>query len=222
MIKEFFARLLSWRGLQGVMVLLLLGLVALIAIRSNNRLKADIARMQHNQQTMQAEVEYYKSRSGEQVATIEALTLERDEINRLVPGYINEIDNLRKKLRDVENMGSVVSTTEIEVVAPIEDYIHRDIMAEMLENLSDSLHQHYSTLPMKHFHWADQHNSIDGIIYDDSVHCKVSITDRLKFITYRKKKKCLFKRKGKVLGYDVICENPNTQILDIEYIEILK
>ena len=118
MIKEFFARLFSWRGLQGVMVLLLLGLVALIAIRSNNRLKADIARMQHNQQTMQAEVEYYKSRSGEQVATIEALTLERDEINRLVPEYKNEIDNLRKKLRDVENMGSVVSTTEIEVVAP--------------------------------------------------------------------------------------------------------
>lgn len=222
MIKEIFARLFSWRGVQGVVVLLLFGLGAFIAVRSNMRLNANIARMQHNQQTMQAEVEYYKSRSGEQVATIEALTLEREEISRLVPEYEKEIDNLRTKLRDVENMGSIVSATQIEMVAPLEDYIHKDTLAEILETLSDSLHRHYLALSAKYFHWADKYNSIDGIIYDDSVHCQVAITDKLKFITYRKKKKCLFKRKGRILGYDVICENPNTQILDIEYIEILK
>ena len=59
------------------------------------------------------------------------------------------------------------------------------------------------------------------ILFYVKIKCKI-LTIKPKFITYRKKKKCLFKRKGKVLGYDVICENPNTQIVDIEYIEILK
>ena len=105
MIGKNWTDLFSWRGLQGVILVLSLLVSIFILAHRNSQLKDDIVRMAHNQRTILSDVEYYKSRAGEQVATIEALTLQRDELRGLLPEYEKEISNLRIKLRKVESIG---------------------------------------------------------------------------------------------------------------------
>lgn len=223
MMGKNWTDLFSWRGLQGVILVLSLLVSIFILAHRNSQLKDDIVRMAHNQRTILSDVEYYKSRAGEQVATIEALTLQRDELQNMLPEYETEISNLRIKLRKVESIGRVASETNFVISAPLEDYVHKDIVNERVENVADSLREYYSSISqVKHFHWADQYNRIDGVIDGDSVHCALSIKDSLTLVAYKKKRRCLFKRKGKIIGYTVISKNPNTHISDIEYVEIVK
>ena len=203
-------------------VLLAIALVASIGISSNKikKQRAEIDRLEINQQTLIEQVQYYEDENGSQVATIQALTLQKSEFESLMPQYAREIKDLRLKIRDLESVAHASTSTTAEITAPLIDYVSRQTMDERIQAVTDSLAVLYAGV--KTFHWSDGWLSISGEVSSDSVNCRVENIDSLTLVVHRERKKCLFRRKGKIIRYDIKSANPHTRINDIQYIELME
>ncbi|MBO7261523.1 MAG: hypothetical protein J6U95_01165 [Alistipes sp.] len=203
-------------------ILLAIALVASIGISSNKikKQRAEIERLEINQQTLIEQVQYYEDENGAQVATIQALTLQKSEFESLMPQYAREIKDLRLKVKDLESIAHASTSTTAEITAPLIDYVPRQTMDERIQAVTDSLAALYAGV--KTFHWSDGWLSISGEVMNDSVKCRVENIDSLTLVVHRERKRCLFRRKGKILHYDIKSANPHTSVKDIQYIEIVE
>ena len=206
-------------------ILLAIALIASISISSSKikKQRAEIDRLETNQQTLVKQVQYYEDENGEQVATIQALTLKQSEFESLMPQYAQEIKGLRIKIRDLESVAHASTSTTAEITAPLIDYVSRQAMDERIQAITDSL----TTLcaerkDVKYFQWSDGWLSISGEVSSDSVNCRVENIDSLTLVAHRERKKCSFRRKGKIIRYDIKSANPHTRVNDIQYIELME
>ena len=182
----------------------------------------EINRLEINQQTLIEQVEYYIDENGYQVATIQALSLKQAEFESLMPQYTNEIERLRIKIKNLQSVAHVSSKMSADINTPLVDYIPRAEMEVRIQEIADSLEQTYNKNDIKYFQWDDGWLSISGNVSADSVMCNVTSRDSLTLIAHRERRRCLFKRKGKIIRYDVKSANPHTIVDDIQYIEIVE
>lgn len=206
-------------------ILLAIALVASISISSSKikKQRAEIERLETNQQTLVEQVQYYETENGEQVATIQALTLKQSEFESLMPKYAREIRDLRLKVRDLESVAHASMSTTAEITVPLIDYVPRQTMDERVQAVTDSLMTLYARRDnVRTFQWSDGWLSISGEVSSDSVNCRVENIDSLTLVVHRERKRCLFRRKGKILRYDIKSANPHTRVNDIQYIELIE
>ena len=181
-----------------VAIVISIGIIAILS-HQNSEKREEIDRLESNQTSLLADVEYYTAENGELVASINALSLRKAELEDLMPQYEREIKNLRLKVSDLESMAHISTETKIEVTTPSKPIIFE-----------------------RAFHFTDEWVTLDGVVKEDTVDVDIKVVDSLTIVAYRKPKKCLFKRKGKIVRYDVVSANPHTKINKVGYIELME
>lgn len=187
-----------------VAIIILGGLLAWSFDR-NAQIAADVARLAANQETLLGQVEYYKSENGELVASVQALTMQRDEFEELLVAERNKVQSLGIRIKDLESMGEVDTKTDVTIEAPILPpdtiYINEPVVGT--------------------FEWHDPWVRVVGELHPESIKAQINITDTITIVAHRKPKGWwIFKCKGKITRYDAMSANPHTTINHIEYVEL--
>ena len=165
----------------------------------------EIERLCDNQATLLGEVEYYESKNGELVASVQTLTMQRDEFSELLIAERKKVESLGIRIKELESLGEVTTDTyvdmEAEIVPPDTIYVAEPIIGT--------------------FDWNDGWVRVTGELTPELVRAHINITDTITIVAHRKARKWLFFRcKGKITHYDAYSANPHTQISSIRYIEL--
>lgn len=166
---------------------------------------AEIVRLEDNQTTLLSEIEYYETENGNLAASVQVLTMKRDEFAELLKSERRKVESLGIRIAELESLGEVTTDTEVdmeaEIVAPDTIYINNPIIGS--------------------FDWSDGWVKVTGELTPELISAKINITDTITIVAHRKARKWLFFRcKGKITHYDAYSANPHTTISDIRYIEL--
>ena len=201
---------------SAIITLLLVGGVAWLSHSlSENR------RLHKNQEALASEIEHYVTESNEAVATIQSLELRLAEFRTIRARDAERIREMGIALRRVESTSTVSSTTTVTLEAPLRDttLVRTDLYARIAEKLGEP--------PLldraKAFQWRDNWVTVEGIIRNNEVECKVESVDTLYQVVHRVPHKFLFFRFGtKAIRQEIVSSNPHTRIVYAEYIELPK
>lgn len=199
-----------WLCIALVMAVAVIGIQSKV-IRQN---KAEISRLEANQEALLTDVQFYEDSNGNLVATVNALTLRRDELENLIPSYVAEIEDLKLKLKNVNTLAHVSMETKAEIQAPT---IQLPPPAPLLPA------ERPDTLPPAPYQFAyeDSWITVTGTVYPDSTsNVQIECRDSLTLVAHKTKKRCL--RKSKIIKYDVTSSSPYSTITDLGYIELIE
>lgn len=182
-------------------ILLLLSLTG-ASLCMLHRQRRETERLRENLHVLTDTLHRYRTRLGEQIASVEALRLRCAEFERLHADDAATIRRLGIRLRRAEEIARTVAATTVEVPVPIHDTVVR-----------------YDTLRL--FRWRDAWVTVEGLIRDDTVQCRVASCDTLLQIVHRVPRRFLFIRWGtKAIRQEIVSRNPHTKIVYAEYVKI--
>lgn len=189
---------------------------AIIATQSSmlRKRNKEISRLELNQASLLGNLEYYQDENNTLTASIQALTLRRDELETLIPAYKQEISDLKVKLKNVKSVAHITTENKTEITAPITPV---PSPAPPIEDIPEAPNKEYD-IPHE-FRYSDKWTTISGQIMRDSlINIRIEQRDSLTVIAHKQQKKC--RRKSKIIKYSVQSKNPRTVIKDVEYIEL--
>lgn len=200
-MKTIFKSLTFWL----FVAILILGSALYLSLKENADRGAEIVRLEDNQMTLLGDVEHYKAENGSLVASVQVLTMKRDEFAELLKAERRKVESLGIRIAELESIGEVTTDTDIDVEAeilpPDTIYINNPIIGT--------------------FDWSDGWVRVTGELTPDLVKARINITDTITIVAHRKARKWLFFRcKGKITHYDALSSNPHTTISNIRYIEL--
>lgn len=164
----------------------------------------EVRRLENNQTALSEQVEYYRTRIGEQAASVRALQLRCDEFREMRQADARRIRDLGIKIRRLESSATASLESKVEVRTIVRDTVI----------LHDTL---------RVFHWCDEWVTVDGRIGRDSVTCEVTSIDTLRQVVHRVPRRFLFIRYGtKAIRQEIISSNPHSRIVYADYIELYK
>ena len=165
--------------------------------------RREAVRHQNNIYALCDTVRRYRTRLGEEVASVEALQLKCSEFERLRADDARRIRELGIRLRRLESLSRTTVTTEVEVQMPLRDTLRTA-----------------ATDTVKFFGWSDGWVSVEGRMDGDNVECRVQSIDTIIQIVHRVPRKFLFIRYGtKGIRQEIVSANPHTHIISARYIE---
>lgn len=200
-MKSLFKSLTFWL----FVAIVILGSALYLSLKENADRGAEIVRLEDNQTTLLGEVEYYETENGRLAASVQVLTMKRDEFAELLKAERRKVESLGIRIAELESLGEVTTDTDIEMEAEI---LPPDTI--------------YITEPIiGTFDWSDGWVRVTGELTPDLVKARINITDTITIVAHRKARKWLFFRcKGKITHYDALSSNPHTTISNIRYIEL--
>ena len=158
-------------------------------------------RLTQNQHALAAGIERYRTRLGQEAASVQALRLRCAEFEELRAADAAEIRRLGIKLRRLEAAARTATATKVEIRTPVRDTV--------VVRLSDTLVVR-DTLRL--FRWRDAWVR---------VLCRVESADTLRQVVHRIPRRFLFIRWGtKALRQEIVPSNPHTRIVYSEYVKI--
>ena len=169
------------------------------------RYRHETRRLTQNQDALASGIEHYRTRLGQEAASVQALRLRCAEFERLRAEDAASIRRLGIKLRRLEAVAKTVTATSVDLRAPVRDTVvllRRDTL-----RIRDTL---------KLFRWV----TVEGRIRTDSVACRVQSTDTLRQVVHRVPRRFLFIRWGtKALRQEIVSSNPHTRIIYSDYVK---
>lgn len=194
--------------------LLLLVLLAGLALYLVPRQRREINRLKANQHALHTSLDRYRTRLGEEAASVEALRLKTRELRTLGERDARTIRSLRIRLRRAEALAENATRSLVSLSTPLRDTV----------TLRDTVLLH-DTLPIRDtirlFRWQDNWVTVRGSIRDDSLHCLIESVDTLRQVIHRVPRRFLFIRWGtKAIRQEIISSNPHTRIVYSRYLKI--
>ena len=188
-------------------LLLLLGTVAY----QHNRLKkfrAENGMLNSNIGTLTEGITRYKTQDSLHAATVGILELKTSEYRKLREEDARLIEELKIRLKRVENVSRHATKTTFQLTAPIRDTVF------VFENRPDTA---------RHFSYRSPYVELEGILHPDSIEIGFVSYDTLLQVVHRIPKRFLFFRYGtKSIRQEIVSKNPHTQIHYTEYIQLKK
>lgn len=188
-----------------ILAVIILGGTLRWSLSQNAKNEAEIERLENNQTTLLGDVEYYRAENGELAASVQSLTMKRDEFAALLKAERRKVEELNIRIQELESIGEVDTESEVTFEA---DIIPADTV--------------YIPEPiMGTFEWSDPWVRVVGELHPDKIKAQINITDTITIIAHRKSRGWwIFRCKGKITHYDAVSANPHTSISDIRYIEL--
>lgn len=189
-------------------ILLAVTLGTVIAVQESQleKARAEASRLALNQEALLRDLDTARAENGHLMASVDALTLRRDELEGLLPKYAAEVANLRLKLKDVQGVASVETSTAVQVVA-----VHDTVFVQ----------QEAPKAAGRRYRFRDAWVNAAVDIVGDSAHLELTARDSLTVVAHREPRKCLFRRKGKVTRYTVSPASPYTKIDGVSFVEVV-
>lgn len=187
-------------------VLLLTAIVAALSVAIGD-LRQEKRRLQRNQNSLLADIEYYQTEADRYAASVQALELERSELRSSHAELVKTVEALNIKLRRVEAIARSDTKTRIDIRTEIRDsIIYRDTSLIKLPSIS----------------WADAWVSVSGVItHDKYAELQIESIDTLIQVIHRVPHRFLCFRYGTAaIRQEITSSNPHTQIVYTEYIEL--
>ena len=184
--------------------------VTALLVYGYGRYRRENRRLTQNQHALAAGIERYRTRLGQEAASVQALRLRCAEFEELRAADAAEIRRLGIKLRRLEAAARIATATKVEIRTPVRDTV--------VVRLRDTLVVR-DTLRL--FRWRDAWVRVEGAVTADSVLCRVESTDTLRQVVHRIPRRFLFIRWGtKALRQEIVPSNPHTRIVYSEYVKI--
>ena len=176
--------------------------VTALLVCGYGRYRRENRRLTQNQHALAAGIERYRTRLGQEAASVQALRLRCAEFEELRAADAAEIRRLGIKLRRLEAAARTATATKVEIRTPVRDTVV----------VRDTL---------RLFRWRDAWVRVEGAVTADSVLCRVESTDTLRQVVHRIPRRFLFIRWGtKALRQEIVPSNPHTRIVYSEYVKI--
>lgn len=172
-----------------------------------NNTREEKKRLANNQESLLSDVEYYKTESGKNAASVQRLELTKSELEKHCVDLTQTVEDLGIKVKRLQSASTTVTKTEVEIQTVVRDSIvYRD-----------------RPVVLKTINWKDPWIKLDGILDGKDFSAKIQSIDTLNHIAHRVPKKFLFFRFGtKAVRLEVVNNNPHSQIVYTEYIELKK
>lgn len=162
----------------------------------------DNDRLRCNQQSLIEGVTYYKTKTDESAASVQALQLQVQEFRHLHAEDAQRIKELGIRLRRAESYAVTSTHTTLRDTIVVRDTV---VVGDSISSFSGGTRWH----------------TIAGILWGDSLAYEVHTVDTLRQVVHRVPRKFLFIRYGtKGIRQEVWSSNPNTTIVYTEYIEL--
>lgn len=164
-------------------------------------------RLANNQESLLSDIEYYKTESGKNAASVQRLELTKSELEKHCIDLTQTVEDLGIKVKRLQSVTNTVTKTEVEIQTVVRDSIvYRD-----------------RPVYLKVINWKDPWISLDGVLDGKNFSAKIESIDTLSHVAHRVPKKFLFFRFGtKAVRLEVVNKNPHSQIIYTEYIELKK
>lgn len=195
-------------NVKKILICALITTVLAIAVLSYalHKESAEKSRYKANQTALLADVEYYRTESGKNAASVQKLTLSYDELKKNYADVCRTAEELDLKVKRLQSVSNTATRTEVEVRTVVKDSI------VYREGRIDSLLA---------FRWADTWVEVSGEIERDSVSLDICSTDTLMQFVHRVPHKFLFFKWGcKAIRQEIVSKNPHTKIIYTDYLEL--
>ena len=167
-------------------------------------------RLEQNQTALHADITHYRTRLGQEAASVQALRLRCTEFKKIREADAETIRRLGIKIRRLEATAKLVTETKAEIQTPLRDTI--------VLRLRDTT---FVQDTVRLFRWHDPWIALEGYINRDSVACAIRSIDTLRQVVHRIPRRFLFIRWGtKALRQEIISSNPHTRIVYATYVKI--
>ena len=178
-----------------------------IMFKQNNIISQDRDLYKRNMNSALMECVEWKTKDSLSAAKNATLNLKISELERYRIDDINQINQLKKKNEELNNLIKNSSKTEIKIITQLKDtVIYKDTV--------------------KYFNWNDNWTSVKGLIQKDTVDLNINNSDSLVISVATKYKRFLGflwkTKKIKDQNVYVVSKNPHTTITNIEYYGISK
>lgn len=172
-----------------------------------NNAREEKKRLTNNQESLLSDIEYYKTESGKNAASVQKLVLTKSELEKHCQDLTQTVKDLGIKVKRLQSATTTVTKTEIEIRTVVRDSIvYRD-----------------RPVILKTINWKDPWIKLNGVLDGDDFYAKIQSIDSLSHVAHRVPKKFLFFRFGtKAVRLEVVNKNPHNQIVYTEYIEVRK
>ena len=179
----------------------------IIMFKQNNIISQDRDLYKRNMNSALMECVEWKTKDSLSAAKNATLNLKISELEKYRIDDINQINQLKKKNEELNNLIKNSSKTEIKIITQLKDtVIYKDTV--------------------KCFNWNDNWISVKGLIQKDTVDLNISNSDSLVISVATKYKRFLGflwkTKKIKDQNVYVVSKNPHTTITNIEYYGISK
>lgn len=179
----------------------------LVLSSSLNNAKEEKKRLTNNQESLLSDIQYYKTESGKNAASVQKLELTKSELEKHCIDLTQTVEDLGIKVKRLQSVANTITKTEVEIQTVVRDSIvYRD-----------------RPVNLKIINWKDPWISLDGVLDGKNFSAKIESMDTLSHVAHRVPKKFLFFRFGtKAVRLEVVNKNPHSQIIYTEYIELKK
>ena len=186
-------------------LLVVLGAILLLW-KSNLRLHADNQRLSSNIKTLEAELSMVKTKSGQLAAQSDLLVLQTNELKKLFPKEVKQIENLGVKVNKTTQYSTTVVETKTNVLTTLRDSIVLD------------------TVQVRVFDYQDQWYQIRGLIEKDTQRLVIKSMDTLTQVLFygERQNPWLWFFSPRKLQQRVSVTNPNATIKYSQTIQIQK
>lgn len=175
---------------------------------SVSKLRGEKERYEANQKTLLGKVEYYKTRSGTNAASVQKLTLSYNELKENYAEVCKTAKDLNIQVKRLQSVSNTSTKTEVQINTVVKDsivYIKGD------------------PVNVTAFRWEDPWTGIQGVIRNDSIDLDVQSCDTLAQIVHKVPHKFWFIKWGcKAIRQEIVSKNPHTHITYTDYIELKK
>lgn len=189
-----------------IIIIIAAAALALCALWRQSFLSSENNRLKSNVETLRDGMTQYAVKDSLSAASIETLRLKNAELDAYSQTLATAVSDMGIKLKRVESASQTQTQTQIIVEVPLLDTIY----------LYDTIIK-----KAKQFSWRDAWCTIDGIIANDSVACKVTAVDTLIQVVHRVPKQFLFFKCGtKAIRQEIMSSNPHTKIVYTEFVQL--
>lgn len=170
-----------------------------------NSVREEKKRLADNQEALLSDVDYYKTESGKNAASVLKLELSKSELENHCQDLTKTIDDLNIKIGRIQSVSTTVTKTEVEIQTVVRDSIvYRDLPVNL-----------------KVVKWRDPWVTLNGVLDGETFSAKIESVDTLSQVVHRIPKKFLFIKWGtKAIRQEVVSSNPHSKIVYTEYIEL--
>lgn len=190
-------------------LLIYINMALLVAVVSLScwlgNVRTEKKRLANNQEALLTDVEYYKTESGKNAASVLKLELSKSELERHCQDLTKTVEDLNIKISRIQSASTTVTKTEVEIQTVVRDSIvYRDL-----------------PISIKVINWRDPWIKLNGVLDGDTFSAKIESVDTLQQVVHRNPKKFLFIKWGtKAIRQEVVSSNPHSKIVYTEYIEL--
>ena len=177
-----------------------------ISVKSCVNKNHEIERLEHNQEALQDGVTYYRTADSIHVASVQVLTLERDELKKHYDDLVKEAANLKLQVKRLESASRTVLSTNYGLEMQWQDNV------VYLDGTVDTI---------RCLDYQDNYLTFKGCDEGDLLKADIFIVDTLVQFVHRVPKQWWFFKWGtKAIRQEVLSKNPHTTITYTEYIEL--